>query len=117
MYAFVDEYTIVPGDTLYFLGRRFGFTVEQLLHVNPQIENPDMIYAGHVLNVPRMVPMSTVTVRPGDTLWSIVHNYNRELMRYYGKHITLDEVLAYNPAITNPDDIYPGMRIYLPEIL
>jgi len=28
-----------------------------------------------------------------------------------------DEVLAYNPMIVNPNLIYVGMIIYLPEIL
>ena len=118
MYAFVNEYTVVQGDTLNRIARRFELTsVKQLLRVNPNIANPDRIYPGQVINVPKVVPMSTVVVKQGDTLWSVINGYNRKLMRYYGKRITRDEVLAYNPGIKNPDLIYPGMIIYLPEIL
>jgi hypothetical protein len=38
-------------------------------------------------------------------------------MEIYGSPITFDEVLAYNPIIENPDLIFPGMIIYLPEFL
>jgi spore germination protein YaaH len=118
MYAFVNKYTVEPGDTLSSIARRFELlSATQLLRVNPEIADPDLIYPGQVINVPKVVPMSTYIVRSGDRLWSIVSNYNRKLMRYYGNQITMDEVLAYNPGIKNPDLIYPGMIVYLPEIL
>lgn len=118
MYAYVNKYTVKPGDTLSSIARSFELlTYRQILRVNPQIFNPNLIYPGQVINVPKIVPMSTYIVKPGDTLGTIIYNYNRELMKYYGTEITFDEVLAYNPRITNPDLIVPGMIIYLPEIL
>jgi hypothetical protein len=48
---------------------------------------------------------------------SIIQKYNRDLLEYYKFTITFDEVLAYNPQITNPNLMYPGMRIAVPEIL
>lgn len=118
MYVYVDKYTVKSGDTLSSIARSFNLlSYRQILYVNPEISNPDLIYPGQVINIPKMVPMSTYIVKPGDTLGTIIYNYNRELMKYYGFQITFDEVLAYNLRITNPDLIFPGMIIYLPEIL
>lgn len=45
-------YTVASGDTLNRIARSFNITLEQLLAANPQIENPDIIYRGLVLNIP-----------------------------------------------------------------
>ncbi|HYH03260.1 MAG TPA: LysM peptidoglycan-binding domain-containing protein [Bacillota bacterium] len=118
MFVYVDKYTVKPGDTLRGISRSFGLqSYQQLLHINPEISNPNLIYTGQVINIPKAVPMSTYVVKPGDTLGTIIANYNRELLEIYGFEITFNEVLAYNPGITNPELIFPGMVIYLPEIL
>lgn len=118
MYVFVDKYTVEPGDTLSSISQRFELlSYRQILHVNHEIANPNLIYPGQVINIPKSVPMSTYMVKPGDTLGTIIYNYNRELMEVYGHQITLNEVLAYNSKIKNPNLIFPGMIIYLPEIL
>ena len=102
MYAFVQRYVVRSGDTLNSIAVAAGFpSVQYLLPVNRQIANPDLIYPGQVVNVPEMRPLTTYFVKPGDTLNSIIRNYNRELQQYYGVQITLDEVLAYNPAGLN----------------
>lgn len=118
MYIYVDKYTVKPGDTLSSIAGEYDLlTYRQILHVNRNILNPDLIYPGQVINVPKVIPMSTYIVKPGDTLANIVYNYNLELMSIYGWQITFDEVLAYNPMITDPNYIFPGLIIYLPEIL
>lgn len=118
MYMYVDKYTVRPGDTLSSIAQRFNLlSYTQILRVNRKITNPNLIYAGQVINIPRMIPMTTYFVKPGDTLGNIIYNYNMDLIEIYGAPVTLDEVLAYNPSIENPDLIYPGMVIYLPEIL
>lgn len=44
--------TIARGDTLSALARKYHTTVAELMKLNPQIKNPNLIYAGHKLNVP-----------------------------------------------------------------
>lgn len=44
--------TIARGDTLSALARKYHTTVAELLKLNPQIKNPNLIYAGSKLNVP-----------------------------------------------------------------
>jgi LysM repeat protein len=39
-------YTVKPGDTLSEIAQFWGTTVEYLLKVNPEIEDPDLIYVG-----------------------------------------------------------------------
>jgi nucleoid-associated protein YgaU len=118
MYMYVDEYTVKVGDTLYSLAKRFDLlTYRQILRVNPEITNPNRIYPGQIINIPKLRPMTTYRVIPGDTLGRIIYNYNQDHIEIYGAPITMEEVLAYNPMITNPDLIYSGMIIYLPELL
>ena len=40
------------GDTLSQIARDYGVTVQAIMRVNPQIRNPDLIYAGSVLYIP-----------------------------------------------------------------
>lgn len=44
--------TIARGDTLSGLAKRYHTTVANLMKLNPSIKNPNLIYAGHKLNVP-----------------------------------------------------------------
>ena len=43
----------------------------------------------------------TVTVRTGDTLWALCRTYN----------LTMQQMLAYNPQIRDPDLIYAGEEL------
>lgn len=99
-----DTYTVRRGDTLWGIARRHGTTVSALASLN-HIANPDLIYPGQELNLPRSsVPSAgTYTVRRGDTLWGIA--------RWYGTTVS---ALAELNRIANPDLIYPGQVLKLP---
>jgi len=45
-------YTVRAGDTLFFIARRFGITVAQILAANPQITNQNLIFIGQVICIP-----------------------------------------------------------------
>jgi LysM repeat protein len=45
------HYTVRPGDTLYAIARRFGWTADCLAQVNG-MPNPNELYAGRVLWIP-----------------------------------------------------------------
>ena len=64
-------YTIVQGDTLTAIARRNGTTVNALLAANPQIKNPDLIYAGATLNIP-VTNTSTSTTTTSTVSSSII---------------------------------------------
>ncbi|MFC2949747.1 LysM peptidoglycan-binding domain-containing protein [Virgibacillus sediminis] len=48
----VTPYIVRPGSSLFQIALWFGTTVEEILQINPQITNPDVIYAGQVINIP-----------------------------------------------------------------
>jgi murein DD-endopeptidase MepM/ murein hydrolase activator NlpD len=55
----MEEYKIKPGDTLSQIAQRQGTTVQAFLEANPQITNPDLIYAGHTLKIPGVAKSAT----------------------------------------------------------
>lgn len=46
------EYRVQYGDTLSHIAQRFGVTVNAILAINPQITNPNLIYAGQLILIP-----------------------------------------------------------------
>lgn len=44
-------YRIAAGDTLGDIAKKYGTTVARILALNPDIKNPDVIYAGNYLRL------------------------------------------------------------------
>ncbi|SMO89745.1 CAP domain-containing protein [Melghirimyces algeriensis] len=51
-YAYPLNYTVRSGDTLYQIARYHGVSLTDMIHTNPQISNPDIIYKGQSVYVP-----------------------------------------------------------------
>jgi LysM repeat protein len=101
-------YTVSAGDTLSAIATECGTTVDSLLQANPAIQNPNYITVGQVIRLSGTAAgaeMRSYTVHPGDTLSAIASMFGT----------TVADLLAANPAITNPNLIYPGQEIRLPE--
>lgn len=98
-----STYTVRWGDTLWAIAKRYGTTAAKLAEVN-HIRNPNLIYPGQVLRIPRQgAPAELLyVVRPGDTLWAIAQRY----------HTTVS-ALAENNHIRNPALIYPGQVLHI----
>lgn len=45
-------YTVRPGDTLYSISKKFDTTVSELINLN-KLTNPNVIYAGQQIKLPR----------------------------------------------------------------
>lgn len=105
-------YTVVAGDTLYSIARRYGTTVTAILAVN-YIPNPNLIYVGQRICIPGIVgPTPTpvpgacrayYTVKAGDTLIAIAAKYG-----------TTYWAIAIANNIANPNLIYPGTTLCIP---
>jgi LysM repeat protein len=113
------SYRIQSGDTLSGIAARFHVSLGALEQANPQIHNPNLIYAGAALNVPGSTdsfqpapskpaapPASNgaYTVRSGDSMSAIASRNG----------ISLSALERANPQVTNPNLIRVGQRLNIP---
>ncbi len=92
-------YIVQWGDTLRKIAHRMNINVNDLIAVNPQLWNPNLIFAGQVIYLPQSATM--YTVQAGDTLKTIAARYGT----------TMNNLLALNPQIWNADWIFAGQVI------
>lgn len=80
------NYTVVRGDTLSSIARRFNTTVDQLVSLN-NISNPNLIHVGQILTIPASNGediITTYTIKSGDTLSGIAQQYKTKVSTLYG---------------------------------
>jgi len=109
------EYTVRPGDSLFRIAQRFGISLNALIAANPQIPNPNKIFPGQIICVPKKktpqppqtCPPGTFryTVQPGDSLFLIARRFG----------VSLNALIAANPQIPDPNRIVPGQVICVPN--
>ena len=51
-------YTVQPGDGMFSIAQRFGVSLNALIAANPQIPNPNLIFPGQIVCVPRTTQRS-----------------------------------------------------------
>ncbi len=117
-------YVVQKGDSLSRiirrkLGRQAAESASVRRHVkalNPQIRNPDRIYPGQRIALPRLgdAPGGPAhVVSKGDTLSQILHDRLGIKAGEMAAWIRL--VMQLNPGLSNPDRIYPGQALRLPR--
>jgi len=77
-----NTYTVVPGDSLYSIAKRFGITVDALKQANNKQSN--LLSIGEVLTIPTNDNTRYYVVKAGDSLWAISRTFNttvQEIMR------------------------------------
>jgi peptidoglycan endopeptidase LytF len=102
------RYTVQPGDSMFSIAQRFGIPLAQLIAANPQIPDPSRIVPGQIVCVPNFpCPANTFsyTVRQGDTMFSIAQQFG----------VSLQALIAANPQVQNPNQLYPGQNICVPR--
>ena len=65
--AYGGTYVVQKGDTLAKIAARIGVSWRDILAVNPQIQNPSLIYAGQVINLPASVGVPPPVYYPPPT--------------------------------------------------
>lgn len=100
------EHTVAPGEALSIIAAEYAVSVETLVDLNG-LDDPDLIYAGQVLDLPdaptaTQQTVATHTVAAGDSLWAIAFRYG----------MTLDTLASLN-AVENPSLIFPGQVLEL----
>ena len=109
------SYTVKSGDTMAKIAAAHGVSVGALIRANPQVEDPGLIFPGQKLNVPDGAGARDVEgpatfteqyrVRSGDTM--------KKIARAFG--VSLSDLVAANPQITNPDVIRVGEIVHVPS--
>lgn len=103
--------TVQPGQDLTQIAAEYHTTVAALAAANG-VTNPNLVYAGAVLQIPgtggdsaRSGPVTTsMVVSPGETLTSIAAQY----------HTTVAALVATN-GIANPNLVFAGVLLRLPS--
>ncbi len=116
---FKGRYTVQQGDTMFFIAQRFSVTLNELIAANPHIADPNVIFPGDVLCVPKVddiqprIPKKCppnfkgrYTVQQGDTMFTIAQQFS----------VTLDALVQANPHIDDPNVIFPGDVLCVPKI-
>jgi LysM repeat protein len=99
-----QTHIVQRGETLYRIARQYGTTTAALQAMNG-ITNANRIYAGQSLCVAQQISGTTYVVQPGDTLARIA--------RRFGVDMT---VLARINGISNPNRIYAGQTLIIPDV-
>lgn len=110
------EYLIQRGDSLSGVASRYAIPVSIVLALNPEISDPGTIIVGQVLYLgrdpflrlepcPDTISCWLYIVRAGDRLSTIAGRFG----------LTVQAILAANPAITDPNAIFSGQVIRLPH--
>ena len=132
-----DTHTVAFGDSLFAIARANNVSVDDLLAANPQIRNPNEIFPGDLIQIPNatndsgfdpagplgpggntvgpsespqvQLPSSVSgvhTVVPGDSLSAIAR----------ANDVTVGDLIAANPQISNPNVIFTGDQINIPSL-
>lgn len=91
-------YTVVAGDTLTKIARRYNTTVDSLVKLN-NIANPNLINVGQKIRIPSKTSKIVYVVKSGDTLSSIAKSYNTTWQKIYEKN---KSVIGSNPNLIKP---------------
>lgn len=97
------SYTVQKNDTLWLIGTKYSTTAMQLKRLNGL--SSDSLWIGQKLIVPDPPEFTSVNVLPNDTMWKIALR----------NHIPLVKLLAANPQLTNPNNIWTGLDIRIPK--
>lgn len=118
-------YQIKSGDTLSGIAKANNTTIDALLRANPNIKDPNKIYAGASLYLPTAqsaapapAPISpTPTPTPTPSAGSSYSVRSGETLSGIAKAqgTTVDELMRLNPSIKNPNLIYSGQSLNLPN--
>ena len=105
-------YTVKKDDYMRKIAREHGITLEQLIALNPQVKNPNLIYAGQVLvisttgstvSTAEITATKTYTVLRGDSLYKIARKNG----------MTLAELKSLNENLFAQKYIYAGQQVLL----
>ncbi|MDP1610952.1 MAG: LysM peptidoglycan-binding domain-containing protein [Sulfuritalea sp.] len=114
----LEVYTVKLNDTLEGIAARKGTTVELLVKFN-NIPNPDLIYAGEPLHIPRAVQDNNASSAPigtsiGANQFYVDNTYSDLNVISAVTGVPVDILVAVNPGLTAEMTVVPGTLVNLP---
>ncbi|MCG4586279.1 LysM peptidoglycan-binding domain-containing protein, partial [Anaerosalibacter bizertensis] len=116
-------HTIVRGDTLWKLSRKYNVPMAKIIGANKNINENSILYIGQKLIIPtvgnvvetpeenvkepeKTKPSKTIvhTIARGDTLWKLSRKYN----------VSVSQIVAANNNINENSIIYVGQKLIIP---
>ncbi|MBP1155010.1 MULTISPECIES: M23 family metallopeptidase [unclassified Paenibacillus] len=98
--AYGATYTIQPEDSLWKIATKHKISVAALKEMNGL--SSDVIYPGQALKVPGH---TAYTVKNNESMWDISKKFG----------ITLNALIAANTQIANPNNIWNGLTVFIPD--
>ena len=96
-------YTVKSGDTIYSIAKKYGLNPNKIINDNG-LTRPNELVVGQ--NLVLLSNRFTYMVNRGDSLGDIAVKFDT----------TVEELLRFNPTITDPNNIFVGTNINLPYI-
>ncbi len=95
-------YTVVPGDTLYAIARRYNTTVAAIKNLNNLSSN--IINIGQTLKIPtnNITNYLTYTVKKGDTLYGIAKSYETSVNAIKSLNNLTSDILSIGQVLKIP---------------
>ncbi len=116
-----DVYTVKSGDTLSDIAKKMGTTINILIKFNTDISDPDKIYAGEKIYVPYSVQNNASSAPDVSSISPnqfFVDNIFIDLETIsFVTGISVDKLIAANPALSDKICIAPGTLVNLPSAI
>ncbi len=107
-----DFHTIVSGETLYSLTRKYNISAETLIELNPELT--ESFRTGSIIRIPRQSTSQNATknylvhiVKPGETLFSLTraYNVNQDDLKKWNNFLEYRSVLVGDTLRLIPGDM------------
>lgn len=114
-------YTVKSGDSLGKIAQSNGVSQSLLLKANPQITNPNLIYAGEQIKIPTAISDGNASQAPAGTVVTPSSFYIDDLMSYTADDVTyftgvpLNKLQQLNPGIDFTKSLPAGRTLQLPS--
>lgn len=109
-------YTVVSGDTLSAIGKKYGISWKNLASYN-NIQNPNLIHVGDEIKIPceEVSLFKTYVVKNGDNLSTIAKKYNTTWQKIYERNKKSIDSAAISHGIKANfyNYIYEGQVLYI----
>jgi len=91
------EHVVKSGESLYSIGKKYGYTASELMQYNNLKSN--LLSIGQILRIPNVVSEVTYTVKAGDNLYSIARTYNTSVDEIRSKNNLKSNLLSIGQVL------------------